>query len=343
MSTTAKPTVYSDATEAWRLIEADALLTLAKLPDASIDAIVTDPPYGIGIVGEAWDGADIRRAARREQPGTSGAESFQHWTTTWAAECRRILKPGGHLLAFGAPRTSHRLACGIEDANYEIRDVLTWAFAQGLPKSHKLPGGRGTGLKPAVEPIIMARAPLEGTTTQNLAKWGTGALNIDTARIGEARYWPAHLALCHAPGCSENACATDCPAGLLDRARPKAQTSRLFFCAKAPRTEREAGCEQLPARLAELYTGSSRKPRVLRNIHPTVKPLPLMRWLVKLVTPPGGTVLDPFTGSGSTGAAAVLEGRRFLGIEREARYVDIACARLTHWAATCGTQRETLP
>jgi DNA modification methylase len=106
--------------------------------------------------------------------------------------------------------------------------------------------------------------------------------------------------------------------------------------------EREAGCEQLPARLAELYTGSSRKPRVLRNIHPTVKPVELMRWLVRLTCPPGGLVLDPFTGSGSTGIATVMEDRIFLGLEREPRYVDIACARLTHWAAVAA-QEEVLP
>jgi DNA modification methylase len=342
VSATTKLAVYEDDTEAWSLIEGDSLLALANLPDACVDAVVADPPYALGIVGEAWDGRDIRRAAPG-QPRLSGEEAFERWTARWAAECRRILKPGGHLLAFGAPRTSHRLACGIEDAGFEIRDTLMWIFAQGLPKSQKLPGGLGTTLKPAYEPIIMARAPLQGTTTANLATWGTGALNIDTARLTDARYWPAHLALCHTPGCTEKACAPRCPAGLLDRTHPKTQPSRLFFCAKAPRREREAGCEQLPTRLAELYTGSSRKPRVLRNIHPTVKPVELMRWLVKLVTPPGGVVLDPFTGSGSTGIAAVLEGKRFVGIEREGEYVDIACARLTHWAATCGTQRETLP
>ncbi len=342
MNTASKISIYEDITQAWHLIESDSMLALANLPDACVDAVVADPPYALGIVGEAWDRPGIRRADRRNQPRISGEEAFERWTARWAAECRRVLKPGGHLLAFGAPRTSHRLACGIEDAGLEIRDTLMWVFAQGLPKSRKLPGGLGTSLKPAYEPIIMARAPLEGTTPTNLATWGTGALNIDTARLTDARYWPTHLTLCHTPGCTETACATDCPAGLLDRANPKTRPTRLFFCPKAPRREREAGCEQLPARLAELYTGSSRTPRVLRNIHPTVKPVELMRWLVKLVTPPGGVVLDPFTGSGSTGIAAVLEGRAFLGLEREAAYVDIACARLTHWAAIAA-QEEKLP
>ncbi len=171
---------------------------------------------------------------------------------------------------------------------------------------------------------------MEGSTIDNVERFGTGALNIDATRIGEARYWPAHVALSHAQDCRDGSCVRDCPVRLLDRQREN--LSRLFFCVKATRAEREAGCEQLPARLAELYTGRSHTPRVLRNIHPTVKPLELMRWLVRLTCPPGGLVLDPFTGSGSTGAAAVLEGRRFLGIEREPEYVDIACARLTHHA-----------
>jgi site-specific DNA-methyltransferase (adenine-specific) len=332
---TTKLALYEDATQAWGLIEADALLTLAKLPEHSVDAIVTDPPYAIGIVGEAWDGADIRRAGGGG-PSVRAEAAFQRWTRVWATECRRVLKPGGHLLSFGAPRTFHRLVAGIEDAGIEVRDQLLWLHAQGLPKSRRLPGGLGTTLKPAYEPILMARAPLEGATEENLSAWGTGALNIDEARIGEGRYWPAHVALSHSPDCAEAGCAADCPAGMIDRARPQTQASRLFFCAKATRAEREAGCEQLPRRTVALYTGKRHSQRVVRNIHPTVKPVELMRWLVRLVVPPGGLVLDPFAGSGSTGIAAVLEGRTFLGIEREARYVDVACARLTHWASEAG-------
>jgi DNA modification methylase len=337
-----KLAIYEDDTRAWHLIEGNSLLALTKLPDRCVDAVVADPPYGLAIVGEAWDGRDIRRTAHNSGQPVSDEEAFQHWTRQWAVECRRVLKPGGHLVAFGAPRTSHRLTCGIEDAGLEIRDTLMWLFAQGLPKSPKLPGGLGTSLKPAYEPIVLARAPLEGTTPATLDAWGTGALNIDAARITAARYWPAHLALSHASDCNEGSCAADCPAQLIDKAKPEVQPSRLFFCAKATRDEREAGCGQLPARLAELYTGRSHKPRMRRNIHPTVKPVELMRWLVKLVTPPGGTVLDPFTGSGTTGIAAILEDRSFLGIEREGEYIDIACARLTHWAATAA-QNEVLP
>ncbi len=321
--------LYQDDTQAWGLIEADALLMLAKLPDACIDAVVTDPPYGIGFGDEAWDGTDIRRAVSDDSERMGAAEAFQRWTRVWASEVRRVLKPGGHLLAFGAPRTFHRLASGVEDAGLEIRDVLMWLYGQGLPKSRRLPGGTGTALKPAYEPILLARVPLDGSTDRNLGTWGTGVLNIDAARVGAARYWPANVALSHAP---------DCPVRLLDSGGP----SRLFYCAKATRAEREAGCEQLPTRLVRIYNGRHHPPRLVRNLHPTVKPLSLMRWLVRLATPAGGVVLDPFAGSGSTGIAAVLESRMFVGIERDGEYVDVACARLTHWAATAA-QRKVLP
>ena len=318
--------VYSDETDGWRLLEADALLALAKLPDACVDAIVTDPPYGIDFAGERWDGTDIRRTAHAA--GLSTNEAFERWTMVWAEQCRRVLKPGGHLIAFGAPRTFHRLVCGMEDSGLEIRDVLMWLYAQGMPKSRKLPNGMATALKPAFEPIVLARASLVGTTQGNLQEWGTGALNTDASRVNG--YWPAHVALSHSGRCTHAMCTPDCATGLLERQRDG--LSRLFYCAKTSTHEREAGCEQLPAQLVKLYNGHRHPPRVRRNTHRTVKPIDLMRWLVGLVTPPGGTVLDPFTGSGTTGAAALLEGRRFLGIEREPEYVDIACARLTYWA-----------
>jgi DNA modification methylase len=309
VSAAGKVSVYEDASRSWALVEADSLALLARLPAASVDAVITDPPYAISLGGEAWDrfGDD--------------AEAFERWTGSWAAEALRLLKPGGHLLAFGSPRTFHRLVCGIEDAGLEIRDQLLWLNGQGIPKSRRLPGGQGTMLKPAFEPILIARRPLDGQTAENIARYGTGALNIDATRVGTARYWPANVALSHAPGC---------PAALIDG--DARGPSRLFYCAKATPAEREAGCEQLPKHLAQLYTGKSRTPRERRNIHPTVKPLALMRWLIRLAVPEGGIVLDPFAGSGSTGIAAGLEGRRFVGIEREGSYVDIACARLTHWA-----------
>lgn len=330
MSATGKIAVYSDDTLGWRLIEADALLTLAKLPASSVDAIVTDPPYGLSLGGASWD--------RFADDELTAPQAFERWTARWASECRRLLRPGGHLLAFGAARTFHRLVAGIEDSGLEVRDQLLWLFAQGLPKSHRLPGGLGTTLKPAYEPILLARKPFAGRTIDNLERHGTGALNIEATRIGKARYWPAHVALSHSQECAGHVCTADCPAGMIDATRPDLRPSRLFFCAKATRAEREAGCEQLPRQAVALYTGKRHSPRLVRNLHPTVKPLELMRWLVRLVTPPGGRVLDPFTGSGTTGIAAVLEGRAFLGIEREGGYVDIACARLTHHAHQAATE-----
>jgi DNA modification methylase len=320
MNTASELAVYHDDTDRWRLIEGDALLTLAKLPDSCVDAIVTDPPYGIDIA--AWDGKAIRRTVSTDGERLSPNEAFGLWTRVWAMEALRVLKPGGHMVAFGAPRTFHRLVAGAEDAGLEVRDVLLWLYGSGVPKSRRMPGGYGTGLKPSYEPILLARAPLDGTTEDNLNTWGTGALNIDATRIGESGYWPANVLLSH---------GADCPMQMVDH--PSTGPSRLLYCAKTTRQEREAGCAQLPARRhAALYTGRKRAPGVRRNIHPTVKPIELMRWLTRLTCPPGGTVLDPFTGSGSTGAAAVLEGRQFLGIERESEYVDIACARITHWA-----------
>ncbi len=209
---------------------------------------------------------------------------------------------------------------------------MLWLHAQGLPKSRRLPDGLGTTLKPAYEPILLARKPISGTVADNLASFGVGALNVEAARLGEVGYWPAHATLSHHAACRTDACAKDCPAGLIDATRPDLRPSRLFFCAKATRAEREEGCEQLPVRTVPLYTGKRHSPRLVRNPHPTVKPVELMRWLIRLVVPEGGVVLDPFAGSGTTGIAAMLEGRRFVGVEREGEYVDVACARLTHWA-----------
>jgi site-specific DNA-methyltransferase (adenine-specific) len=317
-----KVAIYSDAGDRWRLAEGDALGVMAKLPESSIDCIATDPPYGIGFHGESWDGAG------KAGSHLANGAAFATWTQAWASEALRVLKPGGHLLAFGSPRTFHRLTAGIEDAGFEVRDLLMWVHGQGTPKSRKLPGGRAAMLKPAYEPILLARKPLAGTTPRNVEEWGTGALNIETSRVGG--YWPAHLALSHSPGCAGGSCTTDCPIRLLDAARPDLRPSRMFFAAKASKSERETGCEELPLRSDLLY--SRPMERLRRNIHPTVKPIALMRWLVALVTPADGVVLDPFAGSGTTGIAALVEGRAFLGIEREPKYIDIGCARLTHWA-----------
>jgi site-specific DNA-methyltransferase (adenine-specific) len=332
------------------LIHGDCIEVLRAMPDCSVDAVVTDPPYGLSFMGKKWD---------YDVPGVE----------VWA-ECLRVLKPGGHLLAFAGTRTQHRMAVRIEDAGFEIRDMIAWVYGSGFPKSldvskaidkaagaerevvgetrkgaqsestgrygawgdgitPTLPAtpeakqwqGWGTALKPALEPITVARKPLIGTVAENVLQHGTGAINVDGCRVGTEEIidfkrkensitasgwkdvnrnpyeqhsqgrWPANFI--H-DGSEE---VTD----LLGSA------ARFFYCAKASKRDRDEG-----------------------NHHPTVKPTDLMRYLCRLVTPPDGIVLDPFMGSGSTGKAAALEGFSFIGIEREAEYVAIAQARINH-------------
>jgi site-specific DNA-methyltransferase (adenine-specific) len=319
-----------------------------------------------------------------------------------------VLKPGGHLLSFAATRTYHRMTCGLEDAGFEIRDTLAWMFGSGFPKSLNLDGewdGWGTALKPAFEPIALARKPLAGTVARNVSEHGTGALNVDGCRIkfaseedqaaaaaaaaqratgdqnanrttyGRFENGPAslapYLANMDKGRWPANVLLDDEAAAMLDAQTGESVSrigqprkgrsgdgwgmsstgaeyddfggaSRFFYCAKVSRAERNAGLDAFPeARVAQLAGAisedadddvSQRFATSKRNVHPTVKPISLMRWLCRLVTPPGGTVLDPFLGSGSTGCAAVLEGFRFVGCEREQNYMDIAQARVAFWA-----------
>jgi len=333
----------------WALIAADSLRLLCQLPAASVDAVITDPPYGLAFKEEAWDSGEL-----------ATPDGLQAFSRAWAEQARLVLRPGGHLLCFGSPRTFHRLVAGVEDAGLEIRDVLLWLHAAGVPKSMRLAGGRGTALKPAYEPILLARAPLPAgsTVSGTIARYGTGALNIDATRpprpTAEEGYWPSHLLLAHGEDCASReaggtGCQADCPVPLIDWLGGGAldgSLSRLFYAAKASRAEREAGCQRLPVERAPTFSGPKlSRPRA--NVHPTVKPLDLMRWLVRLSAPPGGVVLDPFTGSGSTGCAAVLEERQFIGIDRDERYLPIARARLTHWtqfaATTLSHQTDNAP
>jgi len=319
---------------------------LPGLPADSFDCIVTDPPYGLAFMGKEWD---------------HGIPGVEFWT-----QVLRVAKPGAHLLAFGGTRTFHRLACAIEDTGWEIRDCIMWVYSQGFPKSHNLKGdwqGWGTALKPAWEPIIVARKPLVGTVAENVQKHGTGAINIDKCRIpsgdvvsnhsrsteaavskgkfGDSSAQETHQTpgqtigrfpanLIHDGSAEVMATFPDAP-GQCGRARtdrgrktnkiygklnhvagssvePRGDSgsaARFFYCAKASRSERGEG-----------------------NDHPTVKPLSLMRYLVRLVTPPGGTVLDPFMGSGTTAVAAREKYFRFVGCEIEEKYCEIAAKRL---------------
>jgi site-specific DNA-methyltransferase (adenine-specific) len=299
----------------WEVRREDCLLGLRELPDGSVDAVITDPPYGINFEGRAWDRPHVKPGERSRQ---SSGQRYQEWCEQWASECVRVLKPGGYLASFGSPRTVHRLASGIEDAGLELRDMLMWLHGQGYPKTRNLTGeweGWGTGLKPAYEPILLARRAPDGPIADNIARHHTGALHIDACRVADRR-WPPNLLLSHDHGCTETGCANGCPiGGLGDRAR-------FFYCAKPNRRERDAGCEQLPRKTIQTFKiGREDELKAERdgslNIHPTVKPIELMRWLVRLLCTTDALVLDPFTGSGSTGAAAVLEGTRFLGFEQD--------------------------
>ena len=304
---------------------------LRTLPDASVDAVVTDPPYGLSFMGKRWD-YDV--------------PSVEIWE-----QCLRVLKPGGYLLAFAGTRTQHRMAVRIEDAGFEIRDMIAWMYGSGFPKSHNLQDDRqgwGTALKPAMEPITMARKPFKGTVADNVQAYSTGAINIDGCRIGnEHRYNPptrksSTVALGSFENCTSDGSTVDgrWPANVLhdgceDVLRGMGEAARFFYTPKACKEDRDDGCEMMQARqyshdgrTKPLENAYQRNESEARNFHPTVKPTDLMRYLCRMVTPPGGIVLDPFTGSGSTGRGAVLEGFRFIGCEMDADYIKIAKARI---------------
>lgn len=384
------------------LHQADCRDVLRGLADNSIDSVVTDPPYALvsiqkrfgkpgsapakdvygrgaaGFMGKQWDTGEV-------------AFSDEFW-----AEVLRVLKPGGHVVAFSGTRTYHRMAVAIEDAGFEIRDQLGWVYGSGFPKSHNQHGdweGWGTALKPAWEPICLARKPLDGTVAANLEAWGVGAINVDGCRVGDdvvgwgggaaggntwtdencglakggaARpvtgRWPANIihdgsdeVLAAFPDTKSGLmkagtvrAAQDVPGsvvyGVYGGDEAKADTygdsgsaARFFYCAKASRADRDAGLSGMPkatvsdGRAVAADNAYQRGKTERANTHPTVKPTTLMQWLCRLITPPGGVILDPFMGSGSTGKAAVLEGFQFVGCEREDEYMPIATARIA-WA-----------
>lgn len=413
-----------------RVFHGDCRDVLRSLPDNSVDSVVTDPPYELGFMGKSWDSSGIA-----------------YDVTVWQ-ECLRVLKPGGHVLAFGGSRTWHRLAVAVEDAGFELRDSIAWLYGSGFPKSldvskaiekklgvepiGKKPAygaiasrelidqrgwnnienalimpetqteegkqwqGWGTALKPAFEPVVVGRKPLVGTVAENVLTWGVGGLNIDGSRIETDEKWQgraldgkpltgyeggdglnAQTSSSHAQGrWPANVILDEVTAGLLDEqtgvlksgavdqskitaenriygALPKNRSkvfeaseggaSRFFYVAKASKRDRNEGLEELEARRAsamgyERGLGDAgegmfkdRNPQK-QNFHPTVKPTQLMRYLIKLVTPEGGVVLDPFTGSGSTGKAALLDGYRFVGAELTEEYLPIIEGRL-RWAS----------
>jgi site-specific DNA-methyltransferase (adenine-specific) len=345
----------------------DCLKILPTLRANSVDAIVTDAPYGLtanknGGSGEA--SLNLNHPGGRSRITTGGGFMGQKWDAGvpgpeyWRAALR-VAKPGAYLLAFGGTRTFHRLACAIEDAGWELGDCIGWIYGQGFPKSHNGPWG-GTALKPAWEPILVCRKPLVGTVAQNVLLHGTGGINVDGCRVpgtdeeyarncsgdrghagnrkramdfamtgGKASSvgrWPANVITDGSPEVLElfpDQCGGGAPSrrfadkfrnayGTFKGAKAEAgigptsgSAARFFYCAKASKRDRGDG-----------------------NLHPTVKPTTLMRYLCRLVTPPNGLILDPFMGSGSTGKAARLEGFRFLGIESDRDYLRIARRRI---------------
>jgi len=350
------------------LYHGDCREILAGLPDESVSAVVTDPPYGLAFMGKKWD-YDVPSVAIWEQ-------------------CLRVLKPGGHLLAFAGTRTQHRMAVRIEDAGFEIRDMIAWVYGSGFPKSldvskaiDKAAGaereaagpkiyagghiqnhsgvahgrsycgfdhsgttmetapateaakqwaGWGTALKPSLEPITVARKPLCGTVAENVLQHGTGGLNVDGCRVGTTvETWPASRSFSSgiSSGYTDGIAKGETqstgtappgrwPANLIHDGSDEVvglfpadddgekSAARFFYTAKADKADRGPG-----------------------NNHPTVKPLDLMRYLVRLVCPMGGVVLDPFSGSGTTLAAAQAEGCLAIGVEREAAYCEIIKGR----------------
>lgn len=374
------------------MLHGDCLEVLRTIESASVDAIVTDPPYGLKFMGKKWD-YDV--------------PSVEVWR-----ECLRVLKPGGHMLVACGTRTQHRMAVNIEDAGFEIRDVITWLYGSGFPKSldvskaiDKAAGitewketaakqwsGWGTALKPACEFWTLVRKPLEGTVAANVLKHGVGGINVDGCRIevdedepnkrGDTGGYKSGVSNATVPNAPYNstrgatltqgrfpanlildeeaAALLDEQSGTLTSGSRAAGVrkgmgfhgaegdggpaiignsggaSRFFYVAKASKSERNAGLEHLPTRRggSEQFdsrwkegVGEDRMP-MNQNHHPTVKPVKLMRYLCRLITPPKGLVLDPFMGSGSTGVAAKAEGFEFVGIEREKEYFEIAQARM---------------
>ena len=327
-----------------KLIHADCLKAMKEMPDNSVDAVVTDPPYGLSFMGKKWD-YDV--------------PSVEIWR-----ECLRVLKHGGHLLSFGGSRTYHRMACAIEDAGFEIRDQIMWVYGSGFPKSFNIGKkaneweGWGTALKPAHEPIVVARKPFVGTVVANVLEHGTGGLNIGACRVGDEVLGE------HTSGNIPNDRGTwgtkegyvmpqrvgRFPANFIHDGSDEVvsllpeEKARFFYCAKASKSERNAGLEAFEDKKSQHNAGGiGRKVSVekrleqgkenapmMKNIHPTVKPIALMRYLCRLVTPTNGVVLDPFMGSGTTGVGAVAEEFDFIGIEMDEEYLKIAEARIKH-------------
>ena len=368
----------------------DCVEILRSFPDNSIDSIVCDPPYNISFMSKSWDSDVVY--------------------DVWARECFRVLKHGGHIVAFGATRAIHRMVCALEDEGFEIRDMINWLYFSGFPKSmdiskqiDKMKGverevaidgftssneqgrtyskglnanfqqrqitkpateeaqyweGWGTALKPAQEPAILCRKPIEKglNVSENVLKWGTGAINIDACRfgygdpcwVGEKEKSNKVLETMSRKKDNRGAVVNYAPAQIGKIIHYYDNKGRwpanIYQCAKPSRSERETGLNDLQSKkgheavhrkegtagLDNPRAGAGRTASEVKNFHPTVKPTKLMAWLCRLLTPKGGIVLDTFLGSGTTGVSASMEGFKFIGTEMNPEYCDIALQRIKH-------------
>lgn len=398
------------------VMNADCLDALRNMPDCSVDAIVTDPPYGLS----QHSSADIQKALtswlagdeyKHGKVGFMGKswDSFVPSPSVWR-ECFRVLKHGGHILCFAGSRTQDLMSIALRLAGFECRDTVMWVYGSGFPKSldvskaiDKAAGaerevvgknptfrkmqdeasaynlqrnefitapatdaarqwqGWGTALKPAYEPVLLFRKPLVGTVAENVLEHGTGGLNIDGCRIGTestkrptgsnpmpaSAGWNQH-SMANVMGGSESG---RWPANFIHSGEEEAiaklgEASRYFYCAKASKRDRDEWLDGFtPAktndgRKVDADNTYQRGATLRANVHPTVKPTDLMRYLCRLVTPPNGVILDPFMGSGSTGKAAILEGFRFIGIEQSPEYFAIARARINSAISDTGSDKR---
>lgn len=328
----------------------------------SFDSVVTDPPYALVSIVKRF-GSDDAAACKVPENGTgayaraSAGFMGQKWDTgetafapAFWAEVLRVLKPGGHILAFSGTRTYHRLACAIEDAGFEIRDMVSWLYGSGFPKSHNAGNGWGTALKPASEPIVLARKPLIGTVAANVLKHGTGAINIDGCRVGtlggtakgrsddksettsvggylnakagepiDAGRWPANVI--HDGSEEVTAGFPDSDATAARDYKPMQRQDNNVYGKGLGTISPENTYADSGSAARYFYTAKADSDDRIGSKHPTVKPVDLLRYLCRLITPPGGMILDPFAGTGTTGEAAFYEGFRATLIEREAEYM----------------------
>jgi len=327
------------------LFHGDALDVVRGLPENSIDSVVTDPPGGIEFMGKKWDS------------NKGGSREWIAWLTLILVETYRVLKPGGHMAIWSFPRTSHWTAMAVENANFEFIQKLIHIFATGRPpglmvKAEDLPvfAGFGTTLRPSHEEWLLVRKPLEGTVRHNLKKWGVGAMNIKACSVmgdpGQPPRFPGTIM--HDGSDAVMAIFPDSP-GQIAKLRgdgapmanktygamnhgseakpPRIDSStsygRFFVCTKVTKKDKNEGLDG-----GEI------------NPHPTVKSVELMRYITRLVTPPGGTILDMFAGSGSTGKAAALEEFDFIGCDLSKKYLAVATKRIVHVLKSRETKKK---